>query len=115
MKALHRISIFAAAVLLASGCASLGDGSRAYEKFRHCLMTSAIAGGAAGAALDGNAGGGAVGGALIGLLVCNKRDADGDGVCDSQDACPGFDDAVDGDADGAKTRQNFYFWAPEFA
>jgi OOP family OmpA-OmpF porin len=89
MKALHRISIFAAAVLLASGCASLGDGSRAYEKFRHCLMTSAIAGGAAGAALDGNAGGGAVGGALIGLLVCNKRDADGDGVPDDDDRCPG--------------------------
>jgi hypothetical protein len=30
----------------------------------------------------------------------NPDDSDGDGVCDTNDICPGGDDAVDGDADG---------------
>jgi hypothetical protein len=33
------------------------------------------------------------------VLPC--ADADGDGVCDLADVCPGFDDMLDTDADGA--------------
>lgn len=36
----------------------------------------------------------------IGLLKFAFQDADGDGVGDSEDACPGFDDNVDTDGDG---------------
>lgn len=28
------------------------------------------------------------------------QDSDGDGVCDAEDACPGFDDSIDADGDG---------------
>lgn len=31
---------------------------------------------------------------------CRTRDADGDGVSDAKDACPGYDDHVDTDSDG---------------
>ena len=30
----------------------------------------------------------------------NPDDSDNDGVCDSDDACPGFDDNADADGDG---------------
>ena len=32
--------------------------------------------------------------------ACTTPDADGDGVCDAEDVCPGSDDSVDSDADG---------------
>lgn len=31
---------------------------------------------------------------------CVSPDADGDGICDAQDVCPGFDDNLDADGDG---------------
>lgn len=95
-----------------SGCAGMnpgedgGDGNTGI-----CVAISTLVGAAAGAALDGGviggvAGGGVggiLGGALCGLgaekepMMMEPPDADGDGVPDDEDACPGTppDAAVD--------------------
>jgi len=49
-----------------------------------------------GGAIDASGGGGSGSGSGSGMCP----DADGDGVCDAQDVCPGSDDHADADADG---------------
>lgn len=44
-------------------------------------------------------GGGSVDASRVGPCGAD-RDTDGDGICDSDDICPGFDDAADADGDG---------------
>ena len=64
-------------------------------------MTAACGSGGDGGADGGgdpDGGGGLDSGGGFDASVC--PDADSDGVCDSVDACPGFDDSVDTDGDG---------------
>lgn len=77
-------------VLVVTGCSTTGQ--RWHPAL--CALAGAAAGGAAGAIANDNTAGamGAVGG-IAGALVCATQDtdgdADGDGVKDSLDACPG--------------------------
>ena len=102
-------------VALLGGCATTGEHTRVL-----CTVAGAVIGGALGAVADDEAeiaAAGAAGGALAGWLACGKPtsapasvgDADGDGVNDDNDACPGTPrgarvDArgcpMDGDGDG---------------
>ncbi len=91
-------------LVLVSGCASMGDGSRAYDQWRKCVLTGMAVGGATGAAVDSEALAGAAAGAVIGAIWCAARpgDADGDGVRDEDDRCPGTPPGVEVDQNGCE-------------
>lgn len=76
-----------------------------FEDKMTCIVTGAVAGAAIGAAADGiTVGGGTVGGALIGALFCQAADADGDGVPDYRDKCPGTPKGAKVDEDGCEIK-----------
>lgn len=104
MKVLHKTGLLIMAVALLSGCASMGDGSRSYDQWRNCVLTSTVVGGAVGAAIDSEAVGGAAVGAAIGAIWCAARpgDEDGDGIRDEDDRCPGTPAGMEVDQNGCE-------------
>ena len=90
-------------VLVVTGCSTTGQ--RWHPAL--CALAGAAAGGAAGAIANDNTAGamGAVGG-IAGALVCATQDvdgdADGDGVKDSRDDCPGTRRGADVDSRGCE-------------
>jgi OOP family OmpA-OmpF porin len=115
MKYLRTLAACVLVPTFMSGCASTSSGDLNY-----CVIGGAVAGAAAGIAVDGELIGGLLGagaGAVMGGVMCRPdeekpmmvMDADGDGVPDDKDACPGtppdviidgkgcpFDDDMDG-------------------
>ena len=88
MNILRKIGVLAALAIGLSGCATNGGGH--YENWRNCALTGAVTGGVGvGLIEDDAAVASAVVGAIIGGVICARRDADGDGVRNSKDNCPG--------------------------
>jgi OOP family OmpA-OmpF porin len=104
MNARARITALLMMAAILAGCASMGDGGRAYDQWRKCVLTGAVVGGATGAAVDSAAPAGAAAGAVIGAIWCAARpgDADGDGVRDEDDRCPGTTAGVEVDQNGCE-------------
>jgi OOP family OmpA-OmpF porin len=91
MSIFSRAIILAATVLMLAACVSTGNQHWSSD-WRNCMAAGATAGGLAGVIDDvDHAKKGVVAGAVIGSLVCALRhkDADGDGVADDNDRCPG--------------------------
>lgn len=102
MKLMRMLVLVVLAPLVLAGCASSGGG--AFSTWNKCMVGGAVAGAAAGVAVDGEVGGAAVGalaGMGLGSLLCmGDQDSDGDGVPDEKDKCPGTPAGVKVDADG---------------
>lgn len=104
MNRWNTLTALLAAVLI-SGCATTGDGSKWFENRLNCALGGAAAGAAIGVPADGvTVLGGAAGGAVVGALLCETlmrtADADGDGVPDARDKCPGTPKGAQVDAQG---------------
>ena len=101
---IRTVAILMAVTFFAVGCASTPSG-KWWDSRYNCAVAGAVAGAAIGVAEDSNHDGedaviGAVIGGTLGALLCSTAedgDADGDGVVDSKDECPGtpFGAAVD--------------------
>jgi OOP family OmpA-OmpF porin len=99
MNKFKNLLAISALAIIMSGCASTG----VQVKQPFCsLLGAAAGGGIAAAALDvsGITAAAAIGGSLVGALICNEKDADGDGVVDSKDKCPNTPKGVAVDARG---------------
>ena len=115
MRHLGKVAAGVLVPVFMSGCAGMDSGERTLD----CIVGGAAVGAAAGAGIDGLGGGviGAGAGAIIGAIVCGDEaeekmmvaDADGDGVPDDNDECPGTPPEaavdskgcpLDGDGDG---------------
>lgn len=84
---------------------AVADGGSWFDDKMSCIVIGALSGAAVGAAVDGiTVGGGTVGGAIIGALFCQPADADGDGVPDYRDKCPGTPKGAKVDADGCEPK-----------
>ncbi len=90
---LFKKSILVVSVLaVLAGCASTGTQGNWTNDWRNCMAAGALAGSVIGVIDDiDSATTGVIGGAIIGSLICAMRhkDADGDGVIDDNDRCPG--------------------------
>ena len=100
--------------LILSACASGPGDARWYDNWKNCAIAGGVAGGAGAAVIEDDAAvAGVIGGAVIGGLICAMGDADGDGVKNHKDKCPGtaaggiVDDngcEIDSDGDGIVDR-----------
>ena len=92
----------AALVLMLSGCATTTDNEGG--SINWCMAAgTAVGGGVAGAEISAPAGPvGAVLGAVIGYYLCEPGDADGDGVLDGTDKCPGTPAGINVNAAGCE-------------
>lgn len=108
----YRLLALLCATALASGCASNG-GTVSVSKEALCFLTSTVAGTGAGMAINNEPEAGAIGmvvGGAVGYFLCSEdraeaaapaaADADGDGVADSADRCPGTPRGIRVDANG---------------
>lgn len=111
------IKLVVTSLVLASilgACASSPGTTNWYDDWKKCAVAGAVVGGVgAGVADDDAAIPGVVGGAVIGGMICAMGDADGDGVKNHKDKCPGtaaggiVDDQgceIDSDGDGVVDR-----------
>lgn len=94
-NSIRSIALLVAIAFFAVGCASTPSG-KWWDSRYNCVVAGAVAGAAIGVAEDSNHDAedgliGAVVGGALGALLCPgaEGDADGDGVLDSQDECPG--------------------------
>ena len=97
-----------------SACAAGPGGERWYDNWKTCAIAGGVVGGAGAAVIGDDAAiGGVGGGAVIGGLICAMGDADGDGVKNHADKCPGtapggiVDERgceIDSDSDGVVDR-----------
>lgn len=104
MKNGFRLILIAVLTLLLTACASTGS-QRLSSDWKNCMAAGLVVGAAVGAPDDAEAvrkGAGA--GAIIGSLVCAfmRKDADGDGVHDDDDRCPGTPEGAEVDQNGCQ-------------
>lgn len=117
MKTIRHNGVLLILALLMSGCATTGGDW--FDDWKKCAAAGGLAGAAVGATDDGESAlAGAVGGAIIGGVICTMRDsekakvsadsdADGDGVVDSRDKCPGTPRGTAVDNNGCKLAERF--------
>ena len=117
MNNLRHIAVLVVLALLMSGCATTGTDW--FDHWSKCALAGGAAGGVVGAMDDGDSAAvGVVGGAVIGGVLCammdrkaeamvHDGDADGDGVADSRDRCPGTPMGTAVDNSGCKLAQRF--------
>ncbi|NNL95828.1 MAG: OmpA family protein [Xanthomonadales bacterium] len=104
MSIRFRVLLVAALAFLLSACASTGS-QRLSSDWKNCMAAGLVVGAAAGATDDAEAvRETAAAGAIIGSLVCAfmRKDADGDGVHDDDDRCPGTPKGAEVDQNGCQ-------------
>jgi|GEM_PF-2525170 len=117
MKYLRNLAVIAILPVLLAACATTTNGGRG-GGLTACTVGGAVAGAGVGIAAGGTGGGraaggamGAVAGAVLGSVLCSQEaaakpkmmgpaDADGDGVADANDQCPGTRKGLPVDAKG---------------
>jgi OOP family OmpA-OmpF porin len=89
VKSKYALLIMASLLTVLSGCAT----NQTSDEHFLCMLAGSVAGGGIGAAVDDNDELiviGALVGSVVGHFLCGQdNDADGDGVSDSNDNCPG--------------------------
>lgn len=108
LKNLLRLGVAGSLLVMGlSGCSTITKEppEKRFMKALQCLAPGALIGGGLGAINDGETVAiGAIGGSMINLLVCNvldeTADADGDGVTNNLDRCPGTPAGYTVDAHG---------------
>jgi OOP family OmpA-OmpF porin len=103
MKIFTKLVLMVGTVAVLSGCVS--SGGKLSSDWRNCMVAGLTVGGATGISRENkDIRNGALAGAVIGSLVCSlmNKDADGDGVHDDDDRCPGTFDGAEVDQNGCE-------------
>ncbi|MFT5138824.1 MAG: OOP family OmpA-OmpF porin [Lysobacterales bacterium] len=100
-----RLLLVAMSFILLTACATGGSNNNWSNDWRNCMVAGLTVGAATGIAGDSEDGrNGAMAGAIIGGLWCalKNKDADGDGVQDDDDRCPGTFAGAEVDQNGCE-------------
>jgi OOP family OmpA-OmpF porin len=105
MNQFGKIIVMGLAAATLSACSSLGLDKNWSSDWRNCMAAGLTIGAATGVSRDSDdLRNGAAAGAVIGSLVCalKNNDADGDGVNDDADRCPGTLEGAEVDQHGCE-------------